>query len=150
MTFFEKTIGYQYEVEGNVQPLVDYLLSEEVIESVAREYLAKVLTGEIKKGDKRRVSKKARAITKEFYIRRKAADCDEIEHKTAHVPDADIYAQLDIDFGYTDGTSDRMIKRYQKTMPRIASVRYTDTNDPRKATVRQLKRWVTRFFDRVT
>lgn len=117
ITLFELTVVYQYECEGNVQPLVDYLRSE-LKDEVIKEFLAKVLLGKIKKGDKRRARNEARHLAEAFRIRRLCADHGEREHGDPHVTDADIYAKLDIEGGYKYDTAERMIKRERSKKPK--------------------------------
>lgn len=94
VSLFELTIGYQYKVEGNVQPLVDYLRSE-LKDEVAKDFIAKVLLGEIKKGDKRRVCRESRKLYMVFSGMRREADVCEHERGDPHITDDEIYARLD-------------------------------------------------------
>jgi hypothetical protein len=115
VSLFELTIGYQYKVEGNVQPLVDYL-SSELKDEVAKDFIAKVLLGEIKKGDKRRVCRESRNLYMAFIGMRYKADLSERERGDPHITDDEIYARLDEMQDYEYDTAERMIKRYSKSV----------------------------------
>lgn len=113
ISLFELTVGNQYRVEGNVQPLIDYLRGE-LKDDTAKDFIAKVLLGEIKLPDKRCTRKEAQRLADAFYVRRLTADFSEREHKEPHVTNDEIYAGLDSASGYEFGTAERMIKRYRK------------------------------------
>lgn len=120
--FFLSGIGYQYSEVGDIRPLVDYL-RRELKDPDAADFIAKVLMGEIKKGDSRggldrRGMTQAQRLVMSFDYHRGYADYCEKEHGAPHVTDAKIYAALDQTCGYKckDGTASadtakRMIKR---------------------------------------
>ena|ERR1035437_6077892 len=98
-------IQYEYEVEGNAQPLANYLRRGSnnmvVLEyGDVLEYVAKVLLGDVKKGDKRRAHKESRHLAEAFRVRRLCADHGEREHGDSHVTNDDIYKALATEQGY--------------------------------------------------
>lgn len=116
--FFLSGIGYKYSIAGDIRPLVDYL-RRELKDPDAADFIAKVLMGEIKKGDGRgHLSKRgmtqSQSLAMSFDYHRGYADYCEKEHGATPVTDAQIYAGLDNLCGYCCGTAARMISRYRK------------------------------------
>lgn len=109
ISLWELTVGYAYQHDGDVRPLVKELRGDEPLMPEAREFLAKVLLGEIKPGDKRRSRRKAENLAGAFYVRRLQADLEEREHGAPHITNAAIYATLSAE----PDTAERMIKRFR-------------------------------------
>jgi hypothetical protein len=112
--FLLSGIDFQYSVVGDVRPLVDYL-HRELSDKNAAAFIAKILTGEIKKGDSRKGLDKhgmsqAQRLLNSFEIRRLCADHNEREHGDPHTSNEAIWAELDSVCGYKESTAERMVK----------------------------------------
>jgi len=112
MTIDELTLKFNFAA-GNIQPLVDYL-RRELKEEWAQDFFAGVLYGEIKKGDSRRDKTESEQVASVFRVRRLFANHDEKEHGEPHVTDEVLYAEIDRQKSYQDGTAERYVKRSRK------------------------------------
>jgi hypothetical protein len=105
----ELTVKLNFE-EGDIRPLVEYL-KRELKDKWAQDFIEQVLYGEIKKGDGRKNKSESQKVSVAFKVRRLCADFGEKNHGDAHVTNEVIYAQLDKELNYSDGTSERYVKR---------------------------------------